>query len=236
MQPYLTYHFQKVSINNGEVTLGATDSSDSRAIQPAASVAKLYIAGAVFSEIDHNIVSLNEHLGNSTVRDLITRMLTIIDNRAAALLVEKIGRNTFKDYIRQWKLGHTTPYDPDLNPISTTSPEDAVNFIIQLLTNQLKLSKNSQDMLLDCMSRSEPHFLVTPKGYKLFQKTGEGISLRRNFTLFNCAGLMMSKDSTSGVTFCMMSRFNGFWNRRRQLRMLNKQFESSLQKLKFLSH
>ena len=140
---------------------------------PSASTIKLPILVALFQDVDAGKVDLTENLtitkdviaggsGNMqyekpgtqyTVLETATKMMTISDNTATNMLIERLGG---MKYLNQrfltWDLTATRLRNPlpDLTGTNTTSPEDLGNLLAQIERGEL-VSRRSRDRLLYIM-------------------------------------------------------------------------------------
>lgn len=171
-RPGLTPHLIVADVDSGSYA----DVRGSELI-PAASTIKLPILVAFLQAVDNGLLQLDETLtidpslivgeagvlqnrpegSQVTALQAATLMMTISDNTATNLLIERLGgREVLNQIFRQWGLQHTQLVEmlPDLEGQNTTSALDMVTLLHSLEKGQL-LSLRSRDRLLDMMRRTE---------------------------------------------------------------------------------
>jgi beta-lactamase class A len=159
---------------------------------PAASTIKVPILIAFFQDVDAGKISLEDPLtlrqediadgsGNMqydnpgksyTALETATKMITISDNTATNMLVERLGgAEALNQRFASWGLTETAIRNklPDLEGTNTTSPKDLGNLMAQVNQGQL-VSLRNRDRLLGIMQRTENNTLL-PKGL------GEGATI-----------------------------------------------------------
>ncbi|NJK62314.1 MAG: serine hydrolase [Synechococcaceae cyanobacterium SM2_3_1] len=150
---------------------------------PAASTIKLPILVAFLQAVDNGLLPLDETLtidpslvvgeagvlqnrpegSQVTALQAATLMMTISDNTATNLLIDRLGgREGLNPIFRQWGLQHTQLVEllPDLEGQNTTSALDMVTLLHSLEAGQL-LSLRSRDRLMDMMRRTETPALLS---------------------------------------------------------------------------
>jgi beta-lactamase class A len=158
----------------------------------SASTIKVPILVAFFQDVDAGKISLEETLtvrqediaegsGNMqydgpgksyTALETATKMITISDNTATNMLVERLGgAEALSQRFASWGLTETVIRNklPDLQGTNTTSPKDLGNLMAQVSQGQL-VSLRNRDRLLGIMQRTENNTLL-PKGL------GEGATI-----------------------------------------------------------
>ena len=139
----------------------------------AASTIKLPVLVALLQEVDAGKIHLEETLtmtkdvigggsGNMqyekpgtqfTILETATKMMTISDNTATNMLIERMGGiDALNQKFMDWSLAATRIRNPlpDLTGTNTTSPEDLGNLLAQVETGEM-LSLRSRDRLLYIM-------------------------------------------------------------------------------------
>lgn len=164
----------------------------------AASTIKLPILVALLQEVDAGKIRLEETLimtedvigGGSgsmqyekpgtqfTILETATKMMTISDNTATNMLIERMGgMNALNQKFMDWGLAATRIRNPlpDLTGTNTTSPEDLGNLLAQVETGEI-LSLRSRDRLLYIMRNIVRNTLL-PEGLEqdaiIAHKTGD---------------------------------------------------------------
>ncbi len=191
-----------VEIDSGEYTqLGADQ------VLPAASTIKLPILIALFQDVDMGKVQLTEDLtitqqaigGGSgdlqakkpgtkvSVLVAATKMMTISDNTATNLLINRLGGKTaLNQRFRQWGLTVTTINQPlpDLAGTNTTTAGELSRSMLAIVGGELALVENrgkivspaSRLQILSMMSKTSRNTML-PKGLgsgaKIAHKTGD---------------------------------------------------------------
>ncbi len=164
----------------------------------AASTIKLPVLVALFQEVDAGKINLEEQLtmtedvigsgsGNMqyekpgtqfTVLETATKMMTISDNTATNMLIERMGgMEVLNQRFIDWGLTATRLRNPlpDLTGTNTTSPEDLGNLLVQIETGEM-VSLRSRDRLLYIM-RNIVRDTLLPQGLEkdamIAHKTGD---------------------------------------------------------------
>lgn len=164
----------------------------------AASTIKLPILVAFFQEVDAGKASLKEILKTSkenigggsgymqyqpvgtqhTALKTATKMITISDNTATNMLMERLGgAKELNQRFTEWGLTHTRIRNllPDLTGTNTTTPEDLSNLLLKLDRGEL-VSPESRDRILEIMQQTERNTLL-PQGIEpeatIAHKTGD---------------------------------------------------------------
>jgi len=142
---------------------------------PAASTIKLFIMGAILdagADLNERLPLLASEVGSGSgvlkdltpgielpLKDLLTLMITISDNTATNLLLERFGFPFFQSYLQKqgWrgtrierKLSH--PGSADWTGANRTTPRDLADFLIRLWQGDL-LPPAQQSLALDILSR-----------------------------------------------------------------------------------
>jgi beta-lactamase class A len=182
-----------VDINSGEYAdLGADR------VLPAASTIKLPILIALFQDIDAGKVKLTENLtindrsiagGSGDLRNqkpgsqvnvltVATKMMTISDNTATNLLIDRLGgKAILNQRFRTWGLKVTTINQPlpDLAGTNTTTAKELARSIFAVQRGKI-VSETSRLQILAMMSHTHRNTML-PKGLgtgaKIAHKTGD---------------------------------------------------------------
>ncbi len=100
-----------------------------------------------------------------TALEVATKMITISDNTATNMLIERLGGiEVLNQRFRSWGLTTTVLRNrlPDVTGTNSTSPKELANLMFMLHQGQL-VSLGSRDRMLDIMQRTETNTLL-PKG------------------------------------------------------------------------
>jgi beta-lactamase class A len=182
-----------VEVNSGEYTdLGADR------VLPAASTIKLPILIALFQDIDAGKISLTEKLtidaksiagGSGDLRNqkpgtqvnvltVATKMMTISDNTATNLLIDRLGgKAILNQRFRAWGLKVTTINQPlpDLAGTNITTVKELTRSILAIQRGKI-VSDAARTQILGMMSRTQRNTML-PKGLgagaKIAHKTGD---------------------------------------------------------------
>ena len=165
---------------------------------PAASTIKLPILIAFFQDLDAGKVSLDETLvmqrrlitgGSGTMqynsagtkfsaRETVTKMITISDNTATNMIIDRLGGITkLNQRFRSWGLKDTIIRNwlADLRGTNTTSSKDMVRLLALLINNQL-VSLSSREQVLDILRHTTIKTLLPAglgPGADIADKTGD---------------------------------------------------------------
>ncbi|WP_017297765.1 serine hydrolase [Nodosilinea nodulosa] len=165
---------------------------------PAASTIKLTILIAFYQDLDAGKVSLNDTLvlrrdlltGGSgamqyepigshySAKEVLKRMITISDNTATNLIIDHLGGiDCLNARFRSWGLQHTVMHNllADLRGTNTTSAEDMVSLLAQVVEENL-LSSQSQDQVLNLLRHTTIRSLLPAglgPGANIADKTGD---------------------------------------------------------------
>lgn len=182
-----------VEIDSGEYSELGSDR-----ILPAASTIKLPILIALFQDIDAQKIKLTEQLtitdrtiagGSGDLRNkkpgsqvsvivTATKMMTISDNTATNLLIDRLGgKAALNQRFRQWGLQATTINQPlpDLTGTNTTTAKELSRSLLAIQRGKI-VSDPSRDQILDMMSRTLRNTMLPRglgKGAKIAHKTGD---------------------------------------------------------------
>jgi beta-lactamase class A len=182
-----------VEIDSGEYSeLGADR------VIPAASTIKLPILIALFQDVDAQKIKLTEQLtisdqtiagGSGDLRNkkpgsqvsvlvAATKMMTISDNTATNLLIDRLGgKVALNQRFRQWGLNVTTINQPlpDLQGTNTTTAKELARSILAIQRGKI-VSDVSRTQIIDMMSHTLRNTML-PKGLgagaKIAHKTGD---------------------------------------------------------------
>jgi beta-lactamase class A len=155
----------------------------------AASTIKVPVLVAFFQDVDAGRIRLDEKLtvrkdligGGSgelqgypvgtqfTALDVVTKMITISDNTATNMLIDRLGGiSALSQRFKSWGLSSTTISNllPDLQGTNMTSPKELASLLVRVGQGEL-VSLKSRDRMLDIMRR-------TINNSQLPQGLGEG--------------------------------------------------------------
>ncbi|WP_088242818.1 serine hydrolase [Calothrix rhizosoleniae] len=164
---------------------------------PAASTIKTPILVAFFQDVDAGKIRLDEMLimeqgmiaggsGNMkskqpgtqfTALEVATKMMTISDNTATNMLIERMGgMEILNQRFRSWGLRTTAIRNPlpDVEGTNTTSPKELATLMAMVSKGNL-VSMRSRDRILDIMRRNTRNHLLPVglgKGAIIAHKTG----------------------------------------------------------------
>ncbi|PAX45855.1 serine hydrolase [Brunnivagina elsteri] len=164
----------------------------------AASTIKIPIIVAFFQDVDAGKIRLDETITSTksaiatgsgdiqykpagtsyTALEVVTKMITISDNTATNMLIERLGGiETLNQRFRSWGLNTTTIRNilPDIEGTNTTSPKELAN-LIAVMTKGNLVSMQSRDRILDIMRRTVKDNLLPSglgQGATIAHKTGE---------------------------------------------------------------
>jgi beta-lactamase class A len=178
---------------------GVVDIAGSKML-PAASTIKIPILVALFQQIDRGEIKLDEQLtlqrsmvaagsgvlakspagAKFSVQDVATKMITISDNTAANLLIDRLGgKDKLNLQFRSWGLLQTTVIMPlpDFEGKNVTSAQELATLLAGLKTDSKILSPNSQKAVLDILRQTKRNTMI-PAGIndakaQVAHKTGE---------------------------------------------------------------
>jgi beta-lactamase class A len=170
------------------------------AVVPAASTIKIPILIALFQQIDRGEIKLDEQLilqksmlaagsgslakspvgSKFSVQELATKMITISDNTAANLLLDRLGgKDKLNLQFRSWGLMQTTVRSPlpDFEGTNMTSPQELMTLLTGLKAESKILSVSSQQAVLEILRQTKRNTMI-PSGIdddkaKIAHKTGE---------------------------------------------------------------
>ncbi|WP_353932312.1 serine hydrolase [Okeanomitos corallinicola TIOX110] len=181
-----------------DLDTGAYVDVNSNTIFPAASTIKIPILIAFFQDVDAGKIRLDEMLtmeqdmvagGSGNLRtqqvgsqytalDVATKMITISDNTATNMLIQRLGgQEVLNTRFRSWGLINTAIRNPlpDLQGTNTTSPKELGELIAKVNQGNL-VSMRSRDLMLDIMRRTERDNLLPSglgEGGRAYHKTGD---------------------------------------------------------------
>jgi beta-lactamase class A len=182
-----------VEIDSGEYSELGSDR-----VLPAASTIKLPILIALFQDIDAQKIKLTEQLtisdrtiagGSGDLRNkkpgsqvsvlvAATKMMTISDNTATNLLIDRLGgKAALNQRFRQWGLKVTTINQPlpDLAGTNTTTAKELTRSILAIQRGKI-VSDASRTQIINMMSHTLRNTML-PKGLgagaKIAHKTGD---------------------------------------------------------------
>ncbi|TAE56532.1 MAG: serine hydrolase [Nostocales cyanobacterium] len=181
-----------------DLDTGAYVDINSNAIFPAASTIKIPILVAFFQDVDAGKVRLDEMLtmekemmvgGSGNLRtqpagsqytalDVATKMITISDNTATNMLIQRLGgQEVLNARFRSWGLINTVIRNPlpDLEGTNTTTPKELGDLIAKVNQGSL-VSMRSRDAMLDIMRQTERDTLIPAglgEGARSYHKTGD---------------------------------------------------------------
>jgi beta-lactamase class A len=214
-------HIAVVDINGSVVDVAGA------AAVPAASTIKIPILIALFQQIDRGEIKLDEQLtlqksmlaagsgslakspegSKFSVQEVATKMITISDNTAANLLIDRLGgKDKLNLQFRSWGLLHTNLRSPlpDFEGTNTTSPQELVKLLGGLKSDSGILSASSKQAVLEILRQTKRNTML-PAGVeddqaKIAHKTGEISSLIAD------AGLIELANGQSYLLVAMVQR------------------------------
>jgi beta-lactamase class A len=170
------------------------------AVVPAASIIKIPILIALFQQIDRGEITIDEQLtlqktmlaagsgslakspagSKFSVQEVATKMITISDNTAANLLIDRLGgKDKLNLQFRSWGLLHTNIRSPlpDFEGTNVTSPQELVKLLAGLKSEPGILSTSSKQAVLEILRQTKRNTML-PAGIddnqaKIAHKTGE---------------------------------------------------------------
>tara|TARA_Y100001968_G_scaffold316077_1_gene343449 strand:+ start:15128 stop:16234 length:1107 start_codon:yes stop_codon:yes gene_type:complete len=182
------------------------------------------------------------------MHEVVSEMIRISDNTAANLLIKRVGGiSSINQHIKKIGLKETAinNYLPDLKGTNKTSARDLA-ITIALIDNGSILSPRSRDLFREIMENSKPNtlipqgvlkgldlqmkddvdYLLSVKGYKVYNKTGDiGIS-------YADAGLIQMPNNTRVVASFIVK---GPFNDPRSPQLIRELVESATREIKPLS-
>ncbi|MBF2067452.1 MAG: serine hydrolase [Calothrix sp. C42_A2020_038] len=205
--PALKSSIQSLVANNSNLTPGIFIADldngsyvdlNGGAMFSSASTIKIPILVAFFQDVDAGKISLDETLtttkstiaggsgdmqnkpvGTSyTALEVATKMMTISDNTATNMLIERLGGiEKLNERFRNWGLNTTSlrNFLPDIEGTNTTSPKELSN-LIAMITKGNIVSFQSRERILDIMRRTVKDTLLPSglgQGATIAHKTGE---------------------------------------------------------------
>ncbi len=219
--PAFQPHLAIVDVNGSVVDVAGAK------VLPAASTIKIPILIALFQQIDRGEIKLDEQLtlqktmlaaGSGTlakspagskfsVQEVATKMITISDNTAANLLIDRLGgKDKLNLQFRSWGLLHTNIRSPlpDFEGTNVTSPQELVRLLAGLKSEKGVLSASSKQAVLEILRQTKRNTML-PAGIddnqaKIAHKTGE-IS-----TMVADAGLIELANGQSYLLVAMVQR------------------------------
>ncbi|MGV0028729.1 serine hydrolase [Phormidesmis priestleyi] len=164
---------------------------------PCASTIKLPVLVAFFEDVDAGKIRLDELLtmrpeliatesgemqyqppgSQFTALETATKMITISDNTATNLLIDRLGgKDALNQRFQSWGLTSTAIHNllPDVEGTNTSSSQDLVS-LLGLVSNGKLLSMRSRDRLLDIMRHTVTNTLLPSglgEGATIAHKTG----------------------------------------------------------------
>jgi beta-lactamase class A len=164
---------------------------------PCASTIKLPVLVAFFEDVDAGKIRLDELLtmrpelvatesgemqyqppgSQFTALETATKMITISDNTATNLLIDRLGgKDALNQRFQSWGLTSTSIHNllPDVEGTNTSSSQDLVS-LLGLVSNGKLLSMRSRDRLLDIMRHTVTNTLLPSglgEGATIAHKTG----------------------------------------------------------------
>jgi beta-lactamase class A len=214
-------HVAIVDVNGGVVDLAGA------AVVPAASTIKIPILIALFQQIDRGEIKLDEQLtlqksmlaagsgslarspegSKFSVQEVATKMITISDNTAANLLIDRLGgKDKLNLQFRSWGLLNTNLRSPlpDFEGTNVTSSQELVKLLAGLKSEKGVLSASSKQAVLEILRQTKRNTML-PAGIdddqaKIAHKTGE-IS-----TMVADAGLIELTNGQSYLLVAMVQR------------------------------
>jgi beta-lactamase class A len=196
-------------------------------VVPAASTIKIPVLIALFQQIDRGKIKLDEELilqksmlaagsgslaknpigSKFSVQEVATKMITVSDNTAANLLIDRLGGNDQLNLqFRSWGLTQTTLRSPlpDFEGTNVTSSQELGTLLAGLKTDSKILSASSQQAVLEILRQTKRNTML-PAGIdddqaKIAHKTGEISALIAD------AGIIELANGQSYVVVAMVQR------------------------------
>lgn len=137
-------------------------------IYHGASVTKIITAVAILQQVDQKKMSLDETIGDTNLRSLLTAMINRSDNDSWDYLNNRIGFPNMQEMINNIGMKKTNVGG------NQTTTADMGLFLEQLAEGKL-LSDNSTKFLLTLMTKTETENRISaglPAGAEIFHKTG----------------------------------------------------------------
>jgi beta-lactamase class A len=206
---------------------GGSVDVDGVVVVPAASTIKIPVLIALFQQIDRGKIKLDEELvlqksmlaagsgslaknpigSKFSVQEVATKMITVSDNTAANLLIDRLGGNDQLNLqFRSWGLTQTTLRSPlpDFEGTNITSPQELGSLLAGLKTESKILSASSQQAVLEILRQTKRNTML-PAGIdddqaKIAHKTGEISALIAD------AGIIELANGQSYVVVAMVQR------------------------------
>ncbi len=219
--PSFQPHLAIVDVNGSVVDVAGAK------VLSAASTIKIPILIALFQQIDRGEIKLDEQLtlqksmlaagsgslakspagSKFSVQEVATKMITISDNTAANLLIDRLGgKDKLNLQFRSWGLLHTNIRSPlpDFEGTNVTSPQELVKLLGGLKSEKGILSISSKQAVLEILRQTKRNTML-PAGIdddqaKIAHKTGE-IS-----TMVADAGLIELANGQSYLLVAMVQR------------------------------
>jgi beta-lactamase class A len=178
---------------------GSKTELDANVVLSAASTIKIPILIALFQQIDRGQIKLDEQLtlqksmiaagsgelaqspvgSKFSVQEVATKMITISDNTATNLLIDRLGGNEKLNLqFRGWGLVNTTLRNalPDFDGKNVTSPSELGKLLLGLKGDGV-LSAASRSAVLEILRQTQRNTMlpagITNKQVKIAHKTGE---------------------------------------------------------------
>lgn len=214
-------HVAIVDVKGGVVDVAGA------AVVPAASTIKIPLLIALFQQIDRGEIKLDEQLtlqksmlaagsgslskspegSKFSVQEVATKMITISDNTAANLLIDRLwGKDKLNLQFQSWGLLHTNLRSPlpDFEGTNVTSAQELVKLLGGLKSEQGILSVSSKQAVLEILRQTKRNTML-PAGIddnqaKIAHKTGEISSLVAD------AGLVELANGQSYLLVAMVQR------------------------------
>jgi beta-lactamase class A len=220
--PNLTTGVFLVDLDNGSfIDINGT------ATFASASTIKLPILVALFQEVDEGKIRLDDTIATKpemiakgsgdiqfqpigtkfSIIDLATKMITVSDNTATNMLIERLGgKDSLNQRFRSWGLASTSMQNPlpDLNGTNTTSPKDLAG-LIGMITKGNIVTTQSRDRILDIMRNTVKDTLLPSglgQGATIAHKTGDIASMVAD------VGLIESPTGKRYIAAVMVQRAN----------------------------
>ena len=173
------------------------------------------------NEADRGVQPLAKHASldrfNTTIRDLLFRMIVDSDDAATDSLVKKVGGPSgiqsvlVKKGFKGFKINRNER-DLSAEGRRDTGTPIAVANLLQWLANGQLLSRASSALLLEAMTktRTYPERLRAgvPNGWLLAHETGTGSTGKGITAATNDAGILMAPDASSFVVVVFIARSN----------------------------
>jgi len=146
----------------------------------AASVIKLFIMEYVYSLIEKGEITETDVIGSESIKTLVESMITVSDNNATNILIDKFGMETINAYIKKQGYENTSLERKmlDTNAANAgfenyTSVSDVLKFLNNLYANREKFPQNRMLEIMKGQKISTKLRKNMPSDIEIASKTGE---------------------------------------------------------------